>query len=67
MKPSELHQANRRGSPTIGELTRSVSRARLCSALPLTAVVFGALCPRDRRVYNRNPVGRVSRAEYPTA
>ena len=43
MKPSELHQANRRGSPTTGELTRSVSRARLCSALPLTAVVL-TLC-----------------------
>ena len=38
-----MHQANRRGSPTTGELTRSVSRARLCSALPLTAVVL-ALC-----------------------
>ena len=43
MRLSELHQANRRGSPTTGELTRSVSRARLCSALPLTAVVL-ALC-----------------------
>ena len=43
MKPSELHQANRRGSPTTGELTRSVSRARLCSALPLTAGVL-TLC-----------------------
>ena len=43
MKPSELHQANRRGSPTTGELTRSISRARLCSALPLTAVVL-TLC-----------------------
>ena len=43
MRPSELRQANRRGPPTTGELTHSFSRARLCSASPLAAVVL-ALC-----------------------
>ena len=43
MRPSELHQASRLGLPTTGELTRSISWARLCSAVPLTAVVL-ALC-----------------------
>ena len=43
MRPSELRQANRRGPPITSESTRSVPRARACSALPLTAVVL-ALC-----------------------
>ena len=43
MRPSELHQASRLRLPTTGELTRSISWARLCSAVPLTAVVL-ALC-----------------------
>ena len=43
MRPSELHQANRRVSPPTGELTRSVSRARSCCVLPLRAVVL-TLC-----------------------
>ena len=43
MRPSELHQASRLGLPITGELTRSISWARLCSAVPLTAVVL-ALC-----------------------
>ena len=43
MRPSELHPANRRWPPPTGELTRSVSRARACCALPLTVVVL-TLC-----------------------
>ena len=43
MKLSELHQAMRRESAATHETTRSVSRARLCSALPLTAALL-ALC-----------------------
>ncbi|MCY4415481.1 MAG: BsuPI-related putative proteinase inhibitor [Chloroflexi bacterium] len=38
-----MHQANRRVSPPTGELTRSVSRARWCYTLRLTAVVL-TLC-----------------------
>ena len=43
MRPSELHQANRCGLAATRESTRSVSRARLCSASPLAAVVL-VLC-----------------------
>lgn len=43
MKPSELLQAMRRGLAATHGMTRSVSRARLCSALPLKAVLL-ALC-----------------------
>ena len=43
MRPSELHQVNRRLSPPTGESTRSVSSAHLSSALLLTAAVL-TLC-----------------------
>ena len=43
MRSSELHQASRLGLPTTGELTRSISWARLSSAVPLTTVVL-TLC-----------------------